>query len=520
MSTTLNFKDIVSLPAWRQEAPALAVSASGVSMVSDMRNDATRHPYIYLFRSATALDFFDPTTGGWVALASPAMAGTFGAGATAVFHPSAGPRGTLAAGATTTTVALTTALPLAVANNQIANRGDGLGFVVRIVDNGAGGSGKTEEKRVIANTSGTTPTLTLESALSFTPVSGSTYEFLSGRVFLLCAGTLAAGIWKYYDILTNTMSGNLATTNLPATVSTDSSMVALSELHVPNDRTPGTGFVAGGVTYNNGTMNCIAATGTPTSTTIQGTGLTSSLFANEYANFQVRIVEDTVTPGAVGQRRRITSHTSGTTPTFTVAAFGTTPSTSAKFVIENDDDKIILKSSGVITTWNYNITANTWDTTTWGVSAGASGAGLVLEQGFGISRDPSGNARHSYTYFFRGGGVATVEYLDIATATFNSMTQYGNVGMTFTTGTSGCYDPVTLGGRFIHINVNGTQSFVRFDVRNRVLDASTYLRYTQSTANTGARMAPAYLIDGSTKLAFIYHLTHTQINLFGLTVTR
>ena len=54
---------------------------------------------------------------------------------------------------------------------------------------------------------------------------------------MLSAGTLAAGVWKYYDIATNSYSGNLATTNLPATINSDSNAVALGILRVERPQT-------------------------------------------------------------------------------------------------------------------------------------------------------------------------------------------------------------------------------------------------------------------------------------------
>ena len=134
------------------------------------------------------------------------MTGTFGAGAGAVMMPAQGPRGVLAAGATTTSVVLSTALPAAVAPNQLANKGNSNGFKIRIIGNSAGGSGKIEERYIIGNTGGTTPTLYLDSPLSFTPAAGDAYEIRSGRLYMLSAGTLAAGCWKYYDIATNSFS--------------------------------------------------------------------------------------------------------------------------------------------------------------------------------------------------------------------------------------------------------------------------------------------------------------------------
>jgi len=520
MPTTLGFKDIIDLPLWRMEAPVLATSGAGMCLANDMRNDASRHPYIYMSRSATALDFFDPTTGDWGTLASPALAGTFGAGAACVFHPSAGPRGTIAAGASTTSVTLTTALPASVGVNQLANRGDGVGFRLRIVDSVAAASGKSEEVIITANTGGTTPVITFTPALSFTPATAATYEFLSGRIFLVSSGLLAAGAFKYYDVLTNSYSGNLSITNLPATMSTDSSMVALSELYVPSDRSPSTGMLAGGATSN--ALNCIQATAAA-GTTITGSGMPSTLATNEYQGFQVRIVEDATTPAAAGQRRRITSHTSGATGVFTVATWTTTPSAVAKFVIEQDDDKLLMRSTATTSVYTYNITANTWDTTTYGVAGNAVGAGCILVVPFGVPRDTTGNFRHSQIFCVRGGAGSAIDILDIANGangTWTNTIVYGNLAQTFTTGTCGAYEPATLTGRFLHINVNGTQRFARFDLKNRILDAGSYLRYTQGAATVGGKMATGLFVDGSTKLPFVFLLTNTQTIFMSLAVVR
>lgn len=51
---------------------------------------------------------------------NPVLAGTFGAGSTSAFVPSFGLVGTIAAGATTSKVILTTALPAAVGLNMLS----------------------------------------------------------------------------------------------------------------------------------------------------------------------------------------------------------------------------------------------------------------------------------------------------------------------------------------------------------------------------------------------------------------
>jgi len=510
MPTVLNFKEIIDLPLWRPNSPAFVATAAGGSFAYDMRNTQRNSPYNYFLHNATSLYAYAPKNDEWILIGSPGLAGAFGAGATAIFHPTQGPRGTIAAGGTTTSFTLTTALPAAVAANQLANRGDGKGFRIRLIGNSAGGSGRVEERIIIANTAGTTPTITVDSAFTFTPALGNTYEILSGRVFMLSAGTLAAGMWKSYDLATNSFSGNLTTTNLPATVGGDSSLVALAEGHIPNNRNEFTGML--------GTITASAATGT---TIVAATGVSDALFADEYRNFQVRVVEDTTTPTAVGQRRRISTHTSGLTPTFTVAAWAVTPSATAKFVIENDDDKILLFTNQTAV-YTYNITANTWDTTTFAAAAAAGAAGIVASQAFGITRDTTGNNRHSQIYRIRGGAVNTIDVFDIAgaaTGLWSADIAYGNKGgTTFTTGTCGAYDPVTLEGRYMYINPGSTtgQRFLRFDVRNRVLEPWAYLRVPGSTAVVGSKLALSYFFDGATKLSYLSVLQNSSINQYSI----
>lgn len=216
------FKKGIDRQAWVSTYPAPNAHAAGGSLASDLRNDVSRNPFIYQLSSATVLNRYHITQKGWNFVQSPALGGTFGAGAGAVFAPSCALMGTLAAGCTPTSVILATALPAAVGANMLANRGGGTyGFKIRIKGNRAGGSGLTEERWISGNTLGTTPTITLDSALNFTPGSGDGYEILSGRVFMLSAGTMAAGTFKSFEVACNYLAGTLSIVNLPATVSTE-----------------------------------------------------------------------------------------------------------------------------------------------------------------------------------------------------------------------------------------------------------------------------------------------------------
>jgi hypothetical protein len=498
MPTTLAFKPIIDLPEWRPVANAPAASGAGTQLVAGLRNNSDRGAYVFLLASNTGLHAYDVEDDDWFTLGSPALAGTFGAGAGAVMMPSQGPRGTLAAGSTSSSVVLNTALPASVAPNQLANKGNSNGHKIRIIGNSAGGSGKTEERYIIGNTGGTTPTLYLDSPLSFTPATGDAYEILSGRLFLLGAGTLAAGVWKYYDLATNSFSGNLATTNLPATISTDSSFIGLDESYVPSDANPGDGYF--------GQLTATAAT----ASTITGQAASgdAAVLANEYRNFQIRIVQDTTTPTAVGQRRNIASHTAGPSAVYTVSSNWTvTPSANSVFVIENNGDRILLWSSASANTFTYNITANAWDTTTFGARPAAMGAGCVSCPSFFLRPDTAKQSRNSYIFSFRGGNVATLDLFDIAggaTGLWTGAIAYGGSGgVLLKTGTTITPDPYTGNGRFAFINYNGGQRCLKFDAKNRVLSPAFYMRYPQGTAAVGQRMATAMFVDGSTKLVFI-----------------
>jgi hypothetical protein len=522
MVTILNFKDLVDLPKWRPLATPLATPNTNFNLISDLRNNEDRHPFIYWHTNpggVLKLHAYSTKNDEWIDIRNTAMATQVVEG---LIMPAQGPRGTIAAGATTTTLALTTVLPATVGINQLANRGDGRGFKIRIIGNAAGSSGKTEERLVIANTSGTTPTITLDSALSFVPILGDAYEFLSGRVFLLGTSN-AAGSWKYYDILTNSMSGNLATANLPASWS-DANLVGLDELLVPYDRNPGEGF-----------FNILTATASAAaSLTGQAVGGDAGVVANQYRNFQIRIVQDVAIPTAVGQRRNITSHTAGPSPVYTVPVWTVTPSATASYVIENNGDRIIAWLIGTTQTSTYTIAGNAWDANiTFAVRPTIPGSAFMSFQAFAIEPDTASppNARQSFIFAFRGGG-SVLDLFDIAgaaTGLWTTAITYGNSSNTTFTivGTSATVNPATNEGRYMYINQNLTNRFLRFDMKNRILEPMTFLRVPTITTSQNAfkKLAYSVFVDGSTKLSFLYFIDTNLASgsipqFYGLPITR
>lgn len=512
------FKKVIDRQMWVQVAPAPAPHTTAASMASDLRNDVSRNPFVYQLYSNTTVNRFNIVTKAWGAIPSPALSGTFGAGAAAVFAPSFGAVGTIAAGATTTSVTLSTALPTAVGVNMLGNRGGSgdYGFKLRIIDATAG---KTAERFIVANTAGTTPTINVLSSFGFTPSTGARYEILGGRLFMLGAGTTAANIWRSFEVSHNTLSTGLSTTGLPATIGTDSHMVALDELYTPFNCKPGEGMIKGSYVYDTGitSLNALTATGSAAGTlTGQATGGDAVVAVNEYRNFQIRIVEDTTVPASVGQRRIIASHTAGASPVYTLGtAWTTQPSATAKYVIEQPN-LILLRSSAATTVYVYNytdatinngtnnITANSWSTTYFAGAPTAHAVGGVWAQSHGIQPDAARNARHSFVYFFRGGALTTLDLLDIAgsiTGTWTGAVTYDGVAPTIGTGMSIAASPFGNEGRYHYINAYANSQISqiwRFDVKNRVLSPHTPTDFLQSgAAAVGNRMAAYAAIDGT-----------------------
>ena len=525
------FKKVIDTLVWRQIPPMPNAHAAAVSVCSDLRNDISRNPFVYQLVSAAILNRYNIITKGSAFAANPGLGGTFGAGAATAFVPSFGLVGTIAAGATTTSVTLTTALPTAVGVNMLANRGGSgeYGYKLRIIDNGAGGSGKTAERYITGNTGGTTPTITVLSAFGFTPVSGSRYEIVAGRVAMLSAGTLAATSWRSFEVATNTLA-SMTQTNLPATIGTDSSLMVLDEQYVPYNNSPGDGMIKGAYNYDTGVVARYALTATATAAgtlTGQATLGDAVVLANEYRNFQIRIVEDTTNVTAVGQRRIIASHTAGASPVYTLGTNWTvTPSATAKYVIELPN-LILLRSSATTTVYTYNYTdatinngtnnivANAWSTAYFGVAPAANAAGGMWAPSWGIEPDQNRYGRNSFCYFFRG-GAATLDVLDIAgaiTGTWTGAIVYdGSPGALPTTGSGGCYSPFDNEGRMFYMNLYTASQIgqmYRFDVENRVLSAFTPTDFLQTgTAVVGNRMAAYCAIDGTDTYDTVFLQSH------------
>lgn len=520
------FKKVIDRLLWAQVPPAPNASASGTSMCVDMRSDVSRNPFVYNLIATTVLNRFNTVTKSWQLAINPAVAAV-AASSTSCFVPSFAAVGTIAASATTSSFTLSTALPAAVGVNTLGNRGGfgGAGFKIRITDTVAG---KTEERFIIGNTGGTAPTIQVDNPFTFTPSTGARYEFLSGEVFMLSSGVIAAASWRAFDIAVNFLA-NLTTTGLP-TIATDSAILVMDEQYTPYNCEPGEGMIKGTFEYDNNVVSrkALSATAAAAGTiTGQATGGDAVVVANEYRNFQIRIVRDTTNTTAVGQRRLIASHTAGPSAVYTLGAnWAVTPSSSAKFVIEQPN-QIVLRTAANTTTYTYNYTdasmtngtgtiaAGAWSTTYYAVGPAVNGVGNLWAPSFGIAIDAGRNARHSFNYFFRGGGVTTLDLFDIAGGTTGAWTGaivYDGDRNAVGTGTTSAYAPYGQEGRFTYLNIyvaSAINQIFRFDAEHRVMSSYTSTDFLQSgTAVVGGRMAAYAAIDGTDKYDVVLLQSH------------
>lgn len=504
------------LPNWSiLSGVAVTGLGAGGAWTFDMRNIKHGYncPMFYYMASITSVQSYNPRMDGpSTSVVNPSLGGSIAAGSSAIFVPSAGVKGTLAAGATNTRITPSATLGATVGLNQLSARGDGKGYIIRIIDNGAGGTGKTEERFIIDNTFSATPLITLGTALSFVPVTGSAFEMLSGKIFMLAAGTTAAGFFKSYDPAINFMSGNLSIVNLPATIGTDTNFLSLDEQYVPRTAKPGEGFITGASTYgtnvNGVALSCLLATGSALGTiTGQAVAGDATVVANQYRNYQIRIVEDATTPTAAGQRRVITSHTAGPSSVYTLATnWSVTPSANAKFVIEYPNYLLAFTSASTSTfSYAYQTTgaqaADTWSTATFAASASSPSTGSMSMIPFGITVDSNRNVTPSKIFRLRGGGAINLDILDIsagATGVWTNSATYGSMSSVApSTGSCGVYDPYSFAGEYFYFNLSGSQYFYRFDIQAGVIDPITYLKYAQSTAVVGQRMCLTQTYDGT-----------------------
>lgn len=469
MATTNGNRKILDLKRWEFCTPSPNATAAATFIVSSRHY---RQQQLHVI-SNTVANLYNPQEDGWIAVPSPALAGTFGAGACGVAG-SFSTGTTVAASSLTATAGTTTT----ITTNQTLAR-DLRGYSVYFV----GGTNAGKTKTIASNTIGTNAVITFDSAEAVAFDATSQYRLKTPVFYVLGAGTLAAGSFRKYDFATNTWT-TLAITGLAATIGTDGRMIS----------TP--------AWIDNGFKSF--ATGTATAG--GASTLTNSAKAwatNQWTNYQIRISGGT----GAGQIRTVASNT-GTVITVS-AAWTTQPDATSTYSIEGNDDFIYFIGNNAVTLYRYSISGNAWSTLTPGVArGGAPGAGMGGTWIHSVSAADWNNENlilnGRYIYSFRGAAGALLDRYDIAGNTWAAIT-YSPAVETFTTGTKYAYCKDRL-----YIQKEATGRWFAYDLAENAMQPFGTTTYTQGAAVLGDTAFDVTYKDGATEIDYVYFLLNTS----------
>lgn len=469
MPTTNGNKKILDLKRWEFCAPAPAATAAG-AMISTSQH--YRQQQLYVTSNTTAWLYL-PEEDGWIALPSPALAGTFGAGASAVaagFSTGA----TTAASSLTATGGTTTTI---VTNQTLAR--DLRGYSVHILAGPNAGAVLT----IQSNTIGANATITVPAQASAFSAS-TVYRLMTPRWFVVGAGTLAAGSFKQYDFATNTWT-SLSNTGLPATIGTDGRLVS----------TPSWDF------------NAFVSIATGTATAGAASMLTNSgknWTANQWTNYKIRITAGT----GAGQIRTIASNTSTVITVGT--AWTTTPDATSQYSIEGNDDFLYYIGNNAVAMYKYQISTNTWTTLApTAARAAAPGAGMSGHWIYNASdsawTDETNIINGRRIYSLRGGAGGVLDYYDIALNTWVS-------GVSFSPGTEvfGAGTTFALVGAVLYIQKDATGRWFTLNFVTGEMNPWGTMTYTQGAAVVGDTAWMSQYVDGATTIRYVYKVLNTS----------
>lgn len=472
MATTNGNRKILDLKRWEFCSPAPVATAAAMFVVSS-RHHKQQQLYI---TSATVAYLYNPNEDGYVQIPSPALAGTFAAGACGT-ATSVGPSGTATGGSTTTI------------NTNLTLARDLRGYTVNITAGPSAG-----ETRVIAsNTVGTNATITVTVPFGSAITSSSVYRLLTPRYYVLNAitasGTTTANVFRFYDYATNTWAAaeTGATDGVApaAVIGTDSKLLSTPSWIGTNYDTFATG------TATSGTVNTI-------------TNSAKAWATNQWTNYQIRISAGT----GAGQIRTIASNT-GTVITVSTN-WTTTPDNTSVYNIEGNDDFIYYMGSNAVTLFRYSISAGTWTTLTPTVArAAAPGTGMSGHWVYGVT-DASWNDENAIIngrriYSFRGNAGAIIDYYDIALNTWVNAITYSPATETFTTGTKYAYT-----NDFIYVQKEATGRWFAYNIAESSMNGWNTMTYTQGAAVLGDTAFDVTYIDGATKITYVYMVLNTS----------
>lgn len=454
MPTSNNLRKILHLKRVEPLAQVPTTNTAGALTIAPHYSDPNQ--WVLYSGSANQTFFYQPAEDAWVQGPNASLAGTYNAGACGCWNPN-GPTGTASAGsANTITTVLSAVASLA-------------GCAIRIIS----GTGAGQERTILTNTIGANSVVTVTQAWTTNPDATSVYLIRSGRYYVLSAGTVAAGFFKYYDVATNTWT-SLSVSGLPATWGTDGAMTAPCCTIIAS----GQATAGGASTLTNSNKNWTV---------------------NQWTRYQVRIISGT----GAGQTRVVASNTA-TIITVSVA-WTVNPDASSNYVIEPNEDDIYLVGNAAVTMYRFSISANTWTTIAPAVAraSGTPAAGVSLHC---ITEDTDTlwtaensiiNGRRIYS--FRGGNTSTLDYYDIPSNSWTAAgLTYWPAVATFDSGVGYTY---VNGCVYVFRQLDGR--VYRFSPSKNRLDGWAYIPIAQSVSNVaGNRAWSTTYQDGNTKIYF------------------
>lgn len=468
MATTNGNRKILDLKRWEFCTPAISNTSAGHFIVSSRHYRQQQ----LLVQSGTSAFLYNPNEDGWIQIASPVLAGTFGGASTGCAGAfstgtTIGAASLTATGGTTTTI---------VTNQTLAR--DLRGYSVQILSGPNAGATLT----ISSNTIGAAATITV-------PVQGSAftastvYRLLTPVWYIVNGGTLAAGSFRKYDLATNSWT-TLTITGLPATLGTDAKLLSTPSWMNNNYLNFGSG------TATSGGASALTQTGKTWAT-------------NQWANSQVRIVSGT----GAGQIRTIASNTADTLTTS--AAWTANPDATSVYAIQGNDDLLYYIGNNAVTMYRYSISANTWTTLSPGVArGGAPGVGMSGHWVWGATEadwtNESAILNGRYLYSFRGANGALLDRYDIAANSWSAVT-YSPAIETFSTGSK-----YALVGGDIYIQKDNTGRWFRYRVPTNEMDGWNTMLYPQGAALLGDTAFDVTFFDGATEIHYVYMLLNTS----------
>jgi hypothetical protein len=470
MTTTNGNRKILDLKRWEAVTPAPQATAAAHFIVSSRHHRQQQ----MLVSSATVAHLYNPSEDGWVQIPSPALGGTFGAGACGT-GTAIGPSGTATSGTTSTIVT----------NLTLAR--DLRGYSIHIT--GGPNAGVTLE--IVSNTIGANATITVAAQASAFSAS-TTYRLLTPRWYVLnavaSAGTTTANLFKFYCFALNTWTtaetGATDGVAPAAVIGTDSRLIATPSW-IDDD---------------------YKAFATGTATAGGASTLTNSAKAwttNQWTNYQIRIVSGT----GAGQIRSISSNTA--TVITVGSAWSTQPDSTSVYSIEGNDDFIYYMGSNAVTLYRYSISGGSWTTLSPGVArGGAPGAGMSGQWVHSVSasqwtgEDAILNGK--YLYSFRGAAGALLDRYDIAANSWSAVS-YAPATETFTTGSKWVYIK-----DFLYGHKDGSGRWFRFDLAQSAMDGMTQMLYPNGAAVVGDTAFDVGYKDGATEIDYIHMVLNTS----------